>query len=254
MHEITRQKLSHRLGRPDDPGSWQEQHAQLEQLKEVVALHRQQGRHVIQVDECLFSGHRHQGSRHWAPIGRPLLANARIFKGHSIAVVGAVSAEHGMLHFGYKDATAHGGITAEDFKEFLHQLWVRHRDKGEMVVFLDNLRSHHAKLVDDEVSGPFPRLPIQLVFNIPYRPDLNGIEGVWAVAKRDYRERLDHFKARGFEWDQLAVVQDCIQAISDRVAKRQARAGWKKLRKAVPVKPADYDRAPEQYPDWPEPP
>ena len=204
------------------------------------------------MDECLFSGHRHQGSRHWAPVGRPLLANARMFKGHSIAVIGAISAEHGMLTFSYKDTTEEGGVSGPDFKDFLHRLWTEHRDKGKMVVFLDNMRSHHAKVVSEEIEGELPRLPIHLVYNVPYRPDLNGIEAVWAVAKREYRRRLDAFKARGLEWDNHAVVKDCMDSVKNSTARRFAKAGWRRLRRAVPVKPADLDRSPAPN-NWPEP-
>lgn len=93
-----------------------------------------------------------------------------------------------MLTLSYKNTTTDGGVTGPDFKEFLHKLWIEHRDKGKMVVFLDNMRSHHAKVVSEELEGELPRLPIHLVFNIPYRPDLNGIEGIWAVAKRKYKQ------------------------------------------------------------------
>ena len=33
---------------------------------------------------------------------------------------------------------------------------------------------------------------VELIMNIPYRPDLNGIEAYWAAAKRRYYNKLAH--------------------------------------------------------------
>ena len=40
-------------------------------------------------------------------------------------------------------------------------------------------------------------IDIELVWNLPYRPDLAGIELLWAEAKRRYRKELDRLKAYG---------------------------------------------------------
>ena len=45
------------------------------------------------------------------------------------------------------------------------------------------------------------KFEITLIRNIKYRPDFNGIEGVWAIAKRRFRERLDWLKANGLTWN-----------------------------------------------------
>ena len=44
------------------------------------------------------------------------------------------------------------------------------------------------------------KMDIALIKNVPYRPDFNAIETVWARAKQNYRERLDWFKANGVPW------------------------------------------------------
>jgi len=110
IYGITKQRLTHRVGNPEKLETAEEQERQLKILKERVHFFRSRGYHVVQVDECLFSGHRHKGAKHWAPIGRPLQANTRMFKGPSIAVIGAISEEHGILTFAYKDASAEGGV------------------------------------------------------------------------------------------------------------------------------------------------
>ena len=55
-----------------------------------------------------------------------------------------------------------------------------------MALFLDNCSIHRAKLV----TAALARTKFQVLWNLPYRPDLNAIELVWAIAKRTFRAAL----------------------------------------------------------------
>ena len=53
-------------------------------------------------------------------------------------------------------------------------------------------RLHHSHIVRDFCVEE----EIELVFNVAYRPDLqSGIERVWMLAKKMYRELVDKYKA-----------------------------------------------------------
>lgn len=73
---------------------------------------------------------------------------------------------------------------------------------------------------------------MELVYNIAYRPDLNGIELVWNDCKRRYRNRVDYYKANNVAFDHQALVEDIVGATTVAVAKRSAIQGEKCIKDA----------------------
>lgn len=62
--------------------------------------------------------------------------------------------------------------------QFIEKLRKRgHRNK---VLFLDNCPMHRANLSQEALYDT----DFEVLWNLPYRPDLNAIELVWAIAKR----------------------------------------------------------------------
>ena len=49
-----------------------------------------------------------------------------------------------------------------------------------------------------------------MILNIPFRPDLNGIERLWRSAKARYRAKVDNFKACHLKWDQMTLVKEIM--------------------------------------------
>ena len=70
-------------------------------------------------------------------------------------------------------------------------------------VFWDNCRTHCTDAVRFfcEAEG------INLIHNVPYRPDLNGIELVRGWAKHVYRGKIENLNACDEDWDQAALVK-----------------------------------------------
>lgn len=81
----------------------------------------------------------------------------------------------------------------EDVCEFLQSIREVNPD-GDLVIILDNFRSHHANLTRDFAD----QNQIHLVFLPPYSPDLNPIEYIWKSIKRiisrTFVQDLDHLK------------------------------------------------------------
>ena len=59
------------------------------------------------------------------------------------------------------------------------------------------------------------KMDIQIIFNVPYRPDFNGIEFVWNGAKKEYRKRLDLLKANGEVWNNRLIVEKVLNNIPE---------------------------------------
>ena len=89
-------------------------------------------------------------------------------------------------------------------------------------------------------------LKITLINNIPYRPDLMGIENYWRLAKKEYRAILTNKRARELELENLKMVKQSFSTISNMRAKKAARNGIKALMSAKPVAQTNQDDAADQ--------
>ena len=159
----------------------------------------------MQVDECLFNADHYDHGRHWSLMNQPILKTARYENMKSIVVCGAISEETGPVHFKYGVRS----FNADDIVEMLNEIRAKFDPGKKLAVFWDNARIHAAKKVLEAAKGE--DINIQPIFNLPYRPDLNGIESVWAVAKRVYRNNVDRNKATNVQWDQQGLVEDAIE-------------------------------------------
>jgi transposase len=127
-------------------------------------------------DECHFQQH---GTRcaMWIPPEETdpvvLLAPTR----KSVSVFGAVRVEDGRL-VTQKDKV----FDSETFLIFLKRLLLSRRPGRKIVIFLDNARWHHAKLLQPWLRKH--RRTIRLDFLPPYSPELNAIERVWKITRR----------------------------------------------------------------------
>ena len=69
-----------------------------------------------------------------------------------------------------------------------------------------------------------------MLWNLPYRPDLNGIEHYWALTKQKFRADLLQAMMKGVEYDLRKVVMDVFPQISHTAAKACAVKGERMLR------------------------
>ena len=74
-----------------------------------------------------------------------------------------------------------------------------------------------------------------VVKNIPYRPDLNGIEKFWTVCKRQYRLKTDWMKANGGSWDQYDLIEHILWSFPQDFVAKIAADGWRALFAAGPA-------------------
>lgn len=84
-----------------------------------------------------------------------------------------------------------GGTTAECFAEYLQDTLIPTLSSDDIIV-MDNMRSHHAKVVKQvlEASG------IRYLYLPPYSPDLNPIEKMWSKIKAYLRKEKVRIASR----------------------------------------------------------
>ena len=102
-----------------------------------------------------------------------------------------------------------GGTTAERFAKYLENTLIPTLSREDIVV-MDNMRSHHAKIVKQvlDTSG------IRYLYLPPYSPDLNPIEKMWSKIKAYLRKEkirivsgLPDAIERAFS---IVTVSDCL--------------------------------------------
>jgi transposase len=77
----------------------------------------------------------------------------------------------------------------DDISDFLKTLRAKSGKHKKLAVFWDNASIH--KKPAREVA---PGLKIEVIWNAPYRPDLNGIEFFWRRVKNAYRKEVTRLR------------------------------------------------------------
>ena len=121
----------------------------------------------------------------------------------------------------------------EHFQTFLGELHQKieelriSRSIPQVWLFLDNCSIHTAnntKVAADSYG-------FRVLFNQSYRPDFNGIEGLWAHMKRLYRKKVAGYKASQIKWDQYQLVKEVYEEVPDECARKEAERGLRNLMK-----------------------
>lgn len=109
----------------------------------------------------------------WFPKGKqrviPTYGNNK-----SVKLIGVLNYETGHVYVQEEH------YTADIFLQFLENV-LKEYPNGKVVLILDNVRIHHAKIIQPYLDEHKNRL--QLVFLPPYSPELNLIEGLWRWLK-----------------------------------------------------------------------
>ena len=186
------------------------------------------GYEVLQIDECLFNSDHFQ-DRHWALSRQPIQIKQKYMNQPKIVVMGAIGVKAGNVHYKFGEFS----FKTADVIAFLKELRVIYDSSKRLAVFWDNCRIHLSLELKEWLIDQ--KMEIELVYNIPYRPDLNGIEVVWHDCKKRYRDRLNNYKAMNIQFDHMELVKDIVGDTSHEVAARAALKGEKCIMKAKPM-------------------
>lgn len=135
-----------------------------------------------------------------------------------ITVIVGITEEEGLEAFIIRKKP----VKSQDFVQFLHVL--RNQNASHrLVVFCDNARVHHSR----QVGAACRRLNMELLFNVPYAPELNGIEIFWSLRKRLFKKKLlEVLLARGGpRCDMHRIIPESVQGVSCGAPRQQTARG-----------------------------
>ena len=148
---------------------------------------------IIYIDETTFNLWQ-KTSKCWLVPGMKL--SMLKTRGPSITVIGAISKERGLVHVNIIDESNN----AEHFQHFL--VGLKSKCEGRRVVLiLDNLRIHHANMLNDTYTADFKEM-----FLPPYSSTLNPIEVLWSMVKRRWAKNLYRFTEEIARSNSLASI------------------------------------------------
>jgi len=112
----------------------------------------------------------------------------------------------------YVDIRGTENVNAVTLTQLIEQIRSRHPEATRIVLYLDNARYNHAKLVQEYIAGTI----VELHFLLSYSPNLNLIERLWRFLKDEvmdaYYQTFDEFVAA------IADVLDHLERYADRLA------------------------------------
>ena len=110
----------------------------------------------------------------------------------TMAFLGAISDNGGVEAY-----TIHPhSITTKEFIEFVEILSVKFHGQ-DFAIFMDNLQVQKTK----DVLETCKRLKARPIFNVPYRPDFNGIENYFSLLKGEYKKLILERLIKGVKVD-----------------------------------------------------
>ena len=162
------------------------------------------GKKIIFADETMFTtatvlSHAYSHKKSNIEIDQALMNN------EALAVVAGVSAEAGLESYMIRK----GAIDSESFIDFLRTVQERN-PATPVAIFMDNASFHRSKVV----TAYLKESGIQAIFNLPYSPQYNPIERVWALVKNRYKRRKLEKVGGGQQVDHEKIVRESVEGVS----------------------------------------
>jgi transposase len=104
----------------------------------------------------------------------------------------------------------------QSFKKYLKKVLYKYNNKEKIVMILDNVRYHHAKLLKPFLEKHDQKL--ELIYLPPYSPDLNPMERVWWYMRKKitHNRYMDSLKVRKKKfWQMFSYFDKPNQEIID---------------------------------------
>jgi hypothetical protein len=175
---------------------------------------------------------------HWAQSGKPLLTVAKWPKLKYVTALSFIDTKKGNVLTKYREGAFKGPHIATAIRQ-VSRLY----PDDDVVIFGDNCGIHKTQEVKDTAESE----GVELWYNMRYRPDMMGCEGLWRIAKRKYKaEVAKRLISKKIAINNMQLVRACVGGVSDEECKQEAARGWLQLLKA---KPRDYEEEGEMVLD-----
>jgi transposase len=176
---------------------------------------------MVYFDEASFNlWMRHRKT--WGMQGRPVKMLLNKVRGKGVTVFGAVGTHMPKPLFIMERTT-----NSHNFMRFLRRLrQLFETDPRTIHLILDNHRAHHTL----EAKAYAEKKNIAMHFMPPYSPELNAIEPLWSVLKRDFKTRmLEHRVYKVEEADFRRILWETLESITGEQQKHAARHNNRKF-------------------------
>jgi len=184
-------------------------------MRGEVAEARKEGKKVIYIDEVVFSPAT-TFKFAWAGKGSNVEVADRRQLVQTQALLAGISEERGLEGFIIRRKS----IRTEDYIDFL-KVVKENRNDNQVVIFADNLSVHKTKKSREALK----ELEFECIFNVPYSPEFNGIELLWATVKRNYKKRvMEKMTTEGYV-DVADQITQSLKEVATEAIKNCARKG-----------------------------
>ena len=162
--------------------------------------------------------------------------------GGYVSCLAAATAQDGFIHYMTKERA---GIKKEDVIVFLKTL-KKNSPSHNIVVFCDNGSCFTA----NDTKYAANDLGVTILYNLPYRPDFNGMENVWRQVKAHYRNKIVAHLCSGVSWKNSDLVTESIQSVDRLTVRNGITAGLDALDAGNPINPVEGEDIDEQMNDF----
>ncbi len=174
-------------------------------MKSEIKMALQLKKKIIYVDESMFTTAQRL-SHAYSNKNINIRVNELTANIQALAVVAGVSDKRGVEAYFIKPKS----INSNSFIEFL-ELLLQNNNPLQTVLFMDNCAVHRSRKVTEFCK----LLGLQMIFNVPYCPQYNPIERVWAIAKNLYkRSKLKQISYKNPKKHEK-LVRESIESISE---------------------------------------
>ena len=175
MHGIKKKVI--RWTKPLRPGRAKKYGKLKEELRQEVKMAEAEGYEVCYADECMFT-RKSVPKIEWAQRKANLEVDMDKLNEPAYALLLAVSSERGVVC----QKTYKKSVNVEKCLDWILKLTAENPDK-KLCLFWDNLSVHHSK----RVLARLDELGVQYIFNLPFSPRYNGVEGCFSKIKQSFK-------------------------------------------------------------------
>ena len=173
-------RLKHRWRKEHDAKNKEKDERTFVKFREGVRNAMERGRALVWVDESIYNQRLCQRFA-WSRKGDNMTPTTMLHDEPSFAVVVAITAPQGLLHFRIRPKS----FKTDDFLQFVKELR-NELGGGQFDLVLDNCTIHKTKKLKDYCKEH----KVGLIYQVPYHPEQQCCENFFAWSKEFFRRRI----------------------------------------------------------------
>ncbi|KEJ83153.1 hypothetical protein OXYTRIMIC_284 [Oxytricha trifallax] len=193
-----------------------QKHERFTKLLELI----DNGRKIIYIDEIIFKPYKVE-KKSWAKKGQNQVLQKEGLSLKTMAATVAISMDRGLEGYQIKQKS----MSKRDTKAIIEYLGAFNHQKG-IVIFWDNLRSHHSYTVQDQIKAQ----QWTCLFNAPYSPEFHCIEEIFSYVKKVYKEKVISQDFNINQQQHNVIIQQSIECIELELVRKVIQRHLEKMK------------------------